>query len=303
MNPTARRLRLAALALLLPAAGPPADSAPAAGVAVELRLIDGSVLKVALREPRLALKTPYGPLSIPAADVVRIEFAARVPEDVARQVAALASTDFHVRDAAHAALERMGNRALDALVAAAGHKDAELARRAKDLLEKVREAAADEPPLPRKHDIVYTADSKIAGRIETDVWRVQSNALGELRLRLGEMRELRAAGAGDAEPEPAAALPDPGNLTGMQAQVGKRFVFRVTGVAGGSVWGTDVYTADSNLAAAAVHAGVLRAGQSGLVRVKVVPPPASFTGSARNGVTSQDYPTYPGAFQVLRPLP
>jgi hypothetical protein len=114
---------------------------------------------------------------------------------------------------------------------------------------------------------------------------------------------LRAAGVGDAEPDPGAALPDPGNLTSTQQQVGKRFVFKVTGAAGGSVWGTDVYTTESNLATAAVHAGVLRAGQSGLVRVKIVAPPASFTGSVRNGVTSQDYPTYPWAFQILLPRP
>jgi hypothetical protein len=303
MNRSAPPLWLALAVLLVITVSPAAGEGPDVGVAVELRLTDGSVLKVALREPRVSLKTPYGTLSIPMADVVRIEFAARVPDDVARRVAELASTDFQVRNAAHTALERMGSRAFVALTSAASHKDAEVARRAKDLLEKLREDSSDEPPQLRKHDVVYTADSKITGRIEGEMWRAESTALGELRLRLNELRELRAAGAVDAEPDSGAALADPGNLTSFQQQVGKRFAFKVTGAVGGSVWGTDTYTTDSNLAAAAVHAGVLRVGQSGLVHVKIVAPPASFTGSARNGVTSQDFPTYPGAYQVLRRRP
>jgi hypothetical protein len=301
MNPTALRLGLAALSLLLPAAGPPAGSAPAAEL-IDLYLIDGSVLKVTLREPRLTVQMPNGAVTIRTADVVRIDFAARVPQDVARQVAQLASHDYHTREAAQAALERMGVRAWDALAGAAGDKDAEVARRARDLLEKLRESAPEERLTPPRHDVVYTAGSKFTGRIEADAWRLHSEALGEVRLRLSEIRQLRAAGAGDTDLD-AAALPDPGNLTSFQGQLGKRFVFKVTGAVGGAVWGTDVYTADSNLATAAVHAGVLRAGQAGLVRVKIVGPTAWFAGSARNGVTSQDYLPSWGAFQILRQRP
>ena len=44
------------------------------------------------------------------------------------------------------------------------------------------------------------------------------------------------------------------------------------------MWGTDVYTADASLAAAAVHAGVLKVGQTGIVKVTTIPQQPSFEG-------------------------
>jgi hypothetical protein len=271
---------------------------PAAAVPAEVRFTDGSVLKLSLCEERVGLKTPYGLLSIPLHDVARIEFAGRVPEDIARHVEGLGSAEYPVREAAEAALARTGGRALAALTAAETHKDLEVARRVKDLLDRLRQASAEGIPDMPKQDVVYTTDAKFTGHIANDVLKAESQSLGTLRLRLCELKELRVEGM-EAEPDRAAALPDPGNLSSYQQQVGKRFLFKVTGATGGTVWGTDVYTSDSNLAAAAVHAGVLRAGQVGYVRVKMVPAPPGFMGSTRHGVTSQGFGTYP-AFQILR---
>jgi hypothetical protein len=118
----------------------------------------------------------------------------------------------------------------------------------------------------------------------------------------GAFTVARAPAAAAADPAaPAAPAPDPGNLTAYQGQVGQTLYFRVTGSRDGSLWGTDVYTTDSALATAAVHAGVLREGQTGTVKVKIVPPPPAFQGSTRNGVTSGDWEAYPSAFQVSRP--
>jgi hypothetical protein len=279
-------------------AGPEADAAPGCAP-VELQMTDGSVLKVALRDQRLTLKTPYGSLSIPSQEVVRIEFATRVPAEVARRLGELGSTDYRARETAQSALARMGVRAFAGLTGATGHKDPEVARRAKDLLEKLRDDLPEEPPEPRPHDVIHTCDARFVGRIEGELVQVASETLGELRLRLEDVREIRVAGDGGPPVDPATALPDPGSLSGFQQQVGKRFVFKVAGTTGGPLWGTDFYTTDSRLATAAVHAGVLRVGQVGLVRVKVVPPRATFSGSTRHGVTSDAYGSYP-AFQILR---
>lgn len=43
-------------------------------------------MKVTLRDERLELETPYGKLLIPVADIQRIEFAWRVPDDVAKRI-------------------------------------------------------------------------------------------------------------------------------------------------------------------------------------------------------------------------
>jgi hypothetical protein len=81
---------------------------------------------------------------------------------------------------------------------------------------------------------------------------------------------------------------------------GTTYYFRVTGAADGSLWGTDVYTGDSALAAVAVHAGAVKSGESAVVRVTVMPPLAQYQGSVRNGVTSNDFGRYGTAYRVDR---
>ena len=81
---------------------------------------------------------------------------------------------------------------------------------------------------------------------------------------------------------------------------GTTYYFRVTGAADGSLWGTDVYTGDSALAAAAVHAGALKPGETAVVRVTVMPPLAQYRGSVRHGITSHDYGRFGTAYRVER---
>jgi hypothetical protein len=101
----------------------------------------------------------------------------------------------------------------------------------------------------------------------------------------------------EEEKEPEA---DPGSLTCYQDQVGKVFAFKVTGSVNGAVWGSGVYTADSTLATAAVHAGALEVGKTGTVKVRVVEPPPSFSGSTANGVTTRPFGQFPGAYQIVK---
>jgi hypothetical protein len=65
----------------------------------------------------------------------------------------------------------------------------------------------------------------------------------------------------------------------------------------GSAWGTDIYTDDSNICAAARHAGVIPAG-GGAVTVKNGPGRSSYTGSSRNGVTTYSYGSWPGSITL-----
>jgi hypothetical protein len=98
------------------------------------------------------------------------------------------------------------------------------------------------------------------------------------------------------------ARPDPGNLAHINdPQVGTSLLFEVTGSTDGVVWGSDVYTGDSALAAAAVHAGALADGERGVVRVTFVDAlNVEFVGTERNGVYSQDYGPWPVGFRVAR---
>ncbi len=68
----------------------------------------------------------------------------------------------------------------------------------------------------------------------------------------------------------------PASMVSYRGQNGKSFVMRVTDSASGRIWGGsgNVYTDDSSIAAA-VHAGLLRAGQAGTVTVTVLSGQAS----------------------------
>jgi hypothetical protein len=278
-------------------------AAKRAANSVVVHCTDGSTLSLTVLDERIELNTPYGKLLIPVRDINRIEFAFRIPQDVARRIeraiADLGKADFDRREAASAELLGLRERAYPALLKAAKSPDAEVKHRARELLEKIRNEVPEERLQFRPHDVVYTAESKNTGHIAPAMLRVLTSQFGEQQLKLSDVLELRSPTA--AEPEVANALPDPGILSAFLGQVGKVYTFRVTGIVGpGNLWGTDVYSLDSTLAMAAVHAGVLKPGQAGTVRVKILGPQAGLAGSTRNGVTSQAYGMYPGSYEFVR---
>jgi hypothetical protein len=69
--------------------------------------------------------------------------------------------------------------------------------------------------------------------------------------------------------------------------------------ASGGLWGTDVYTADSGICRAAIHAGLISPA-GGVVAIRLEPGRPAYRGSTRNGVQSSDYGTY-GKSYVLGP--
>src|SRR5690606_11955790 len=62
-----------------------------------------------------------------------------------------------------------------------------------------------------------------------------------------------------------------------------------------SVWGTDVYTDDSNVCLAALHSGLLDE-KGGTVTVAPMDGCTSYTGSNRNGVVTKDYGNWQRSF-------
>jgi hypothetical protein len=94
-------------------------------------------------------------------------------------------------------------------------------------------------------------------------------------------------------------LPDPDWMTQFRDRHGEVLYFRVTGTSRGSVWGTEVYTDDSELAAAAVHAGFLKDGETGIIGVMFLPGQDKYVGSTRNGVRSSDFWQYGGSYRIV----
>jgi hypothetical protein len=66
----------------------------------------------------------------------------------------------------------------------------------------------------------------------------------------------------------------------------------------GSVWGTDIYTIDSSICTAAVHAGKFALDTGGSVTIELRPGESAYKGSTRNGITTIDYGPYGNSFVV-----
>ena len=277
---------------------------------LEVHLEDDGKLRAMIADAYVEIETQHGTLRVPAAAIRRIEMARRLPADliakIDRNLANLASPVEATWKAAAAALVEIDEPAAPALLRATRTAPLDVMTRARNVLDSMQEQRGEEPLELREHDLVQTADCRIVGRITSPVLNLQTSQFGPLVLKINDARSLQSlAFAQPAEEQddslPKDALPDPGSLSNHQQFVGQSFLFKVTGSADGSVWGTNVYTSDSALATAAVHAGIVKVGETGVVQVKIVSPPASFNGTARNGIATSDYGPFSGAFEVKKP--
>lgn len=85
----------------------------------------------------------------------------------------------------------------------------------------------------------------------------------------------------------------------FKTDVGRTYKFECP--AGGTesaVWGSDIYTADSSVCTAAVHAGVITLESGGTVTIEFRPGRAVYGSTVRNGITSNTYGEYPHSFVV-----
>jgi hypothetical protein len=218
---------------------------------------------------------------------------AEVTEKVAAAIGRLNHGDFKVREAATEELKELRERAYPLVLKAIKSEDPETARRAEEIAAFIRSKVPSALLEVREFDIVHTEDSKNTGRLTAEFLRVGTYQYGELRLKLHDVHSLRGGSSVTTE-EQVAAVPGPANMTQYTNQPGKVFVFTVTGAANGGLYGTDLYTTDSNLATAVVHAGLAKNGETVTVKVRVIASVPAFVGSTRNGITSNSYGQYPG---------
>jgi hypothetical protein len=261
---------------------------------------DGGSLRMKLRAKTIPIVTAYGKLEIPAEDIQGVELAPRLPEEISRKVKAaiarLTSDKPDERNAAGPELFNLKEKAYIALARASRAKDKELAKRASELVDDLRElvpAALTEAPV---QDTIETDDSRFAGDIPLTSVEATSPQFGDVALKISDVQSLTVESNTRAMELKTAN----GNLAQFEGQVGRTISLRVTGAIGGPVWGTGTYSTQSSLASAAVHAGILRMGQTGVVRVRIQPPPQFFTQSFQNGIASQQLFGQHAAFTFVR---
>lgn len=118
---------------------------------------------------------------------------------------------------------------------------------------------------------------------------------------IGMLHSAQAAAhaTGGSAPEPG-KLPNfawAGDATSYRGRDGEAFSIQCS--AEGTafpVWGTDLYTDDSSVCTAAVHAGLISFAKGGEVTFEIRPVATSYEGSERNGVTSLDRGRWRGSF-------
>lgn len=288
---------------LLAAAQAAAQAEPRA---MEVRFNDESRMKFMLIEERIEVSSRYGTLSIAADDIRKIDFALRLSDSTKKQIddaiGELESTDAQTRKAAMRRLAAIGPVAYPSLAKVAARGENAVEQRAAEIVTKLKDTVDPQEFSPRELDVIQTVDSTISGHILTATLKVRTAQFGELSVKIADARSLRWQGLVEkkGEADDKDALPDPGNLYNYPDRSSKPLKFRVTGRTDGYIWGTDIYTADSPLATAAVHAGALKSGQTGVVKVRLVPGQPAYGGSTRNGVTSQDFGAFPEAFAFVK---
>jgi LCCL domain len=85
----------------------------------------------------------------------------------------------------------------------------------------------------------------------------------------------------------------------VRFEAGKTYKFKCPSAGKeSSVWGTDIYTLDSSICTAAVHAGKLTSESGGSVTIELRPGESSYKGSTRNGIKTNDFGPYGSSFVV-----
>jgi len=264
-------------------------------------------MKLTLLEDTLSFVTPHGTLQIPVRDIQKIEFGTRLNDADRKAVndalADLAGTDNAKREAAKALLAEIGPKALPALLRAKRRLTGDARAQFSQVADSLAARLPDPTAVPRDTDIIHTDESVIAGRVALPVLRVNTFQFGEQKLKVTDIAvmqfgKLTTGGRATANVE----IVEANTLTLIAIpRVGQTVRVRTTGAIAGAVWGSGPYTSDSNIGMAAVHAGVLEVGESGVVRVKFVPSPPAYQGTTANGVTTSNYgPFTRGSYVIVR---
>jgi hypothetical protein len=173
------------------------NHAPSANQA-EVRLGDGSLVRMTILQETIEVMTKYGKLNIPVRDIRRIEFGLHLPEGMESQIEAavrqLGSSVFKQREEAVRELVGMGAFAYPAMQQAARSSDLEVAQRARAVLKRLRDKLPEEQLRLKAEDTIQTVEFPIKGRITSPSIKAFSVHFGPQTIKLSELRNLRLRG-------------------------------------------------------------------------------------------------------------
>ena len=162
----------------------------------DVGFVDGSNVKVVVLEAAVTVTTKYGKLTVPLADLKRVELGFRYPEGVEAKlesaVERLAAPAYADREDAAKQVLELKQYAGAILKRAAQDDDAERRRRAAALLLTVRKDVPAERVDAKDYDTVETTDFTVRGRLDSPSFKVRTKQFGEAVVRIAEVRQFRA---------------------------------------------------------------------------------------------------------------
>lgn len=132
----------------------------------------------------------------------------------------------------------------------------------------------------------------------------EAESTATTRASTGTTEATADGGSGTTLAGDSASSVDRSEWTSVAAQYrgedGRRYTYACpAGGTANTVWGTDVYTDDSSVCTAAVHAGKITFGAGGTVEIEIRPGLDAYEGSTRNGVATQPYGQWSGSFVIV----
>jgi hypothetical protein len=160
----------------------------------EVRFSDGSLVRMTILQEHVDIITRYGKLTVPLADIRRIDFGLHIPGEVDQQIhqsiKQLGSDVFKEREGATRELLLCGHWARPSLQRASRSTDHEVANRAASVLRQLSDRVPPDLLRLKEEDVLYTADFTIVGRLAEPTLKAQSPHFGDLLLKLADLRTL-----------------------------------------------------------------------------------------------------------------
>lgn len=168
----------------------------------EVRLGDGSLVRMSILQENLEVMTRFGKLTIPVSEIRRIDFGLHLAEGVSDKIDSaikqLGSEAFRDRDDAAKELSLLGGQAYPALQRASRHPDLEVAQRALHVMKRIGEKTPAEQLRVKEEDVIHTYDFPVVGRVMNSTIRVHSVHFGDLSLKLSDLRTMHMRGNASA---------------------------------------------------------------------------------------------------------
>lgn len=164
----------------------------------DCRFDDGSVVRLTVGTSVLTVDSKFGKMTVPLAEVKKIEMGFRYPAGVQAKVRQavedLGSTNFRTREAAQKTLLDIGEYAVPLVKAGSASGVPEVAERCVVILKAITATLPDDKSDPVMEDVITTDEMVIRGKITSDSFKATTKYFGETTVKLVDVRELRPVG-------------------------------------------------------------------------------------------------------------